>query len=67
MLAVAEKKYTLAEKELIYQPTEVLKSVLYLYNTFITTIKHRWYRERHMMNQSSSQVAFSQAEVDNNI
>ena len=48
---------------LIYQPNEVLISVLYLYNT-LTVTKHSGDKS-HMMNQSSSQAAFPQAEKDN--
>ncbi len=43
---------SLTDIMLIYQPIEVLKSVLYLCNTPITTKSRSWW-ESHMMNQSS--------------
>ncbi len=48
---------SLTDVMLIYQPVEVLKSILYLCNSLITT-KSRWWWESHMMNQSLSQADF---------
>ncbi len=48
---------SLTDIMLIYQLFKVLKSVLYLWNTLITTKCRQWW-ESHMMNQSPSQAAF---------
>ncbi len=53
-----KKRISLTNVMLLYQPIEVLKSVL-------ITIKIRWRWESHMMNQSSPQAAFPQAEKAN--
>ncbi len=48
---------SLTDIMLIYQPIKVMKSVLYLWNTLITT-KCRWWWESHMKNQRPPQAAF---------